>query len=98
MDAGAFAASRLLPGRDWHERAANGGEQCLYPGEPDAALRNECLEPVIGQGEFFENRNELNIPEVFAGLVMVILIGLAMEGVVFRAIEARTVRLWGMQR
>ena len=52
-----------------------------------------------GLGWFiFENRNELNIPEVFAGLVMVILIGLAMEGVVFRAIEARTVRLWGMQR
>ena len=52
-----------------------------------------------GLGWFiFENRNELNIPEVFAGLVMVILIGLAMEGVVFRAIEARTVRRWGMQR
>jgi NitT/TauT family transport system permease protein len=52
-----------------------------------------------GLGWFiFENRNELNIPEVFAGLVMVILIGLAMEGVVFRLIEARTVRRWGMQR
>jgi NitT/TauT family transport system permease protein len=52
-----------------------------------------------GLGWFiFENRNELNIPEVFAGLVMVILIGLAMEGAVFRAIEARTVRRWGMQR
>jgi len=52
-----------------------------------------------GLGWFiFENRNELNIPEVFAGLVMVILIGLAMEGIVFRAIEARTVRRWGMQR
>ena len=52
-----------------------------------------------GLGWFiFENRNELNIPEVFAGLVMVILIGLAMEGVVFRAVEARTVRRWGMQR
>jgi len=52
-----------------------------------------------GLGWFiFENRNELNIPEVFAGLVMVILIGLAMEGVVFRLVEARTVRRWGMQR
>lgn len=52
-----------------------------------------------GLGWFiFENRNELNIPEVFAGLIMVILIGLAMEGVVFRAVEARTVRRWGMQR
>lgn len=52
-----------------------------------------------GLGWFiFENRNELNIPEVFAGLVMVILIGLAVEAVVFRAVEARTVRRWGMQR
>ncbi len=52
-----------------------------------------------GLGWFiFENRNELNIPEVFAGLVMVILIGLAVEAVVFRALEARTVRRWGMQR
>ncbi len=52
-----------------------------------------------GLGWFiFENRNELNIPEVFAGLVMVILIGLAVEAIVFRAIEARTVRRWGMQR
>jgi NitT/TauT family transport system permease protein len=52
-----------------------------------------------GLGWFiFENRNELNIPEVFAGLVMVILIGLTVEAVVFRAIEARTVRRWGMQR
>jgi NitT/TauT family transport system permease protein len=52
-----------------------------------------------GLGWFiFENRNELNIPEVFAGLVMVILIGLTMEGVVFRLIEAKTVRRWGMQR
>ena len=52
-----------------------------------------------GLGWFiFENRNELNIPEVFAGLVMVILIGLTVEAVVFRAVEARTVRRWGMQR
>lgn len=52
-----------------------------------------------GLGWFiFENRNELNIPEVFAGLVMVILIGLTVEAVVFRTVEARTVRRWGMQR
>jgi hypothetical protein len=29
---------------------------------------------------------------------MVILIGLTVEAVVFRAVEARTVRRWGMQR
>jgi len=34
---------------------------------------------------------------VFAGLPTVILIGLAVENVVFRGIEARTVRRWGMQ-
>lgn len=45
----------------------------------------------------FSNKNELNIPAVFAGLVTIILIGLIMESVVFARIEARTVRRWGMQ-
>jgi NitT/TauT family transport system permease protein len=38
-----------------------------------------------------------NIPEVFAGLLTIILIGLAVENVVFRFIETRTVQRWGMQ-
>ena len=46
----------------------------------------------------FQNRNELEIANVFAGLFTVILIGLLAESVVFRSIEARTVRKWGMQR
>ena len=46
----------------------------------------------------FENRNQLEIASVFAGLLTVIIIGLFMESVVFRAIEDRTVRRWGMQR
>ncbi len=46
----------------------------------------------------FQNRNELEIANVFAGLFTVILIGLLVESVVFRTIEARTVRKWGMQR
>lgn len=46
----------------------------------------------------FENKNELNIPEVFAGLGAVIVIGLFVDNVLFRAIEARTVDRWGMQR
>jgi NitT/TauT family transport system permease protein len=51
-----------------------------------------------GLGWFiFENKNQLEIPAVFAGLLCVILIGLAMENVVFRWIERRTVRRWGMQ-
>jgi NitT/TauT family transport system permease protein len=46
----------------------------------------------------FEARNDLDTPTVFAGLLTVILIGLVVESVVFRTIEARTVNLWGMQR
>jgi NitT/TauT family transport system permease protein len=45
----------------------------------------------------FESKNQLNIPEVFAGLLTIILIGLAVENVVFRFIETRTVQRWGMQ-
>jgi NitT/TauT family transport system permease protein len=46
----------------------------------------------------FENRNTLDVANVFAGLLAVILIGLFVESVIFRAIENRTVRKWGMQR
>jgi NitT/TauT family transport system permease protein len=46
----------------------------------------------------FEARNDLDTATVFAGLFTVILIGLVVESVIFRAIEARTVNLWGMQR
>src|SRR5476651_1929575 len=45
----------------------------------------------------YENKNELEIPNVFAGLFTVIVIGLLVENVIFRTIEARTVRKWGMQ-
>ena len=52
-----------------------------------------------GLGWFiFRNRNELFTDKVFAGLAMVIIIGLVVEGVVFRFIENLTVRRWGMQR
>lgn len=46
----------------------------------------------------FEARNDLDTATVFSGLLAVILIGLIVESVIFRAIEARTVNLWGMQR
>ena len=46
----------------------------------------------------FENRNELETAAVFAGLLTVIVIGLLVEGIVFRTIEVHTVRKWGMQR
>jgi NitT/TauT family transport system permease protein len=45
----------------------------------------------------FENKNQLNTPEVFAGLFCVIIIGLVAENCAFRPIEAYTVRRWGMQ-
>lgn len=51
-----------------------------------------------GLGWFiFVNRNELEIAYVFAGLFAVIIIGLLVEGVVFRTLEVYTVRKWGMQ-
>jgi len=46
----------------------------------------------------FENAELLNTPQVFAGLLMIILIGVVVEYVIFRTIEVRTVRRWGMQR
>ncbi|MFG1378254.1 ABC transporter permease [Xanthobacter autotrophicus] len=45
----------------------------------------------------YRNRNELLTDKVFAGLVTVILIGLLVE-VLFRLVEQRTVRRWGLQR
>jgi NitT/TauT family transport system permease protein len=52
-----------------------------------------------GLGWFiFENRNQLEVANVFAGLFAVILIGLFVESVVFRTVENATVRKWGMQR
>jgi NitT/TauT family transport system permease protein len=52
-----------------------------------------------GLGWFiFRNRNELYTDKVFAGLLTVILIGLLVEIVIFRTIEAATIRRWGMQR
>ncbi|MFH0297284.1 ABC transporter permease [Bradyrhizobium sp. 31Argb] len=51
-----------------------------------------------GLGWFiYESRTVLDIPAVFAGLLTVILIGLFVENLVFRLIERRTVRMWGVQ-
>lgn len=52
-----------------------------------------------GLGWFiFENRNLLETPGVFAGLMTVMIVGLFIEGVIFQTIERYTVRRWGMQR
>ncbi|CAA2156861.1 Putative aliphatic sulfonates transport permease protein SsuC [Methylobacterium brachiatum] len=51
-----------------------------------------------GLGWFiFENKNMLDIPNVFAGLLTVILIGLVVENLIFQTIERRTIQRWGMQ-
>jgi NitT/TauT family transport system permease protein len=45
----------------------------------------------------FENRNMLDTANVFAGLLTVMAVGLLVEGVIFRTIETKTIRRWGMQ-
>ncbi len=50
-----------------------------------------------GLGWFiFERKNQLLIADVFAGLLTVIVFGLLVENVIFKAIERRTVERWGM--
>ncbi len=45
----------------------------------------------------YENKNQLEIPSVFAGLITVILIGIAVENLVFNRIEQGSVVRWGMK-
>jgi NitT/TauT family transport system permease protein len=52
-----------------------------------------------GLGWFiFQSRNELFTDKVFAGLAAVIIIGLAVENIVFQTLARVTVRRWGMER
>ncbi len=46
----------------------------------------------------FENSQNIETAGVFAGLFMVILIGITVENLLFRNIELKTVNRWGMQR
>ncbi len=46
----------------------------------------------------FQHRNELETAQVFAGLVMVVILGLLVENLVFRTLERVTVRRWGTQQ
>jgi sulfonate transport system permease protein len=51
-----------------------------------------------GLGSYInERKNNLLIPDVFAGLLTVILFGLAVENLIFKVVEKRTVRRWGME-
>jgi NitT/TauT family transport system permease protein len=45
----------------------------------------------------FQNRNELYTDRVFAGLTMVIIVGLLVENLIFHSVERVTVRRWGVQ-
>jgi NitT/TauT family transport system permease protein len=52
-----------------------------------------------GLGWFiFEGSQNLETADVFAGLFTVIVIGLIVENVIFRNVEARTIIRWGMSR
>ncbi|MDR2668985.1 MAG: ABC transporter permease subunit [Desulfovibrio sp.] len=45
----------------------------------------------------YEKKNQLDIPSVFAGLIMIIVIGLLVENLLFNVLEGKTIRKWGMQ-
>jgi NitT/TauT family transport system permease protein len=45
----------------------------------------------------FQHKNMLDVPNVFAGLLTVILFGLLVENLIFNTIEKKTVVRWGMQ-
>jgi len=51
-----------------------------------------------GLGWFiFQNKNMLEIPNVFAGLLTVIVFGLLVENLIFKIVERKTIVRWGMQ-
>jgi NitT/TauT family transport system permease protein len=51
-----------------------------------------------GLGWFiYEKKNQLDIDLVFAGLLTVIIIGVLVEGLIFKFIEERTIVKWGMK-
>jgi NitT/TauT family transport system permease protein len=51
-----------------------------------------------GLGWFiYEKKNQLDINLVFAGLLTVIIIGVLVEGLIFKFIEERTIVKWGMK-
>jgi NitT/TauT family transport system permease protein len=59
--------------------------------------RNYCSASALVPADWFEQKNQLLLPNVFAGVLTVILFGLLVENLIFRTIENRTVRRWGMQ-
>jgi NitT/TauT family transport system permease protein len=45
----------------------------------------------------FVRKSNYVIPDVYAGLLTVILFGLAVENLIFKTVEKKTVRRWGME-
>ncbi|MDR1659870.1 MAG: ABC transporter permease subunit [Desulfovibrio sp.] len=45
----------------------------------------------------YEKKNQLDIASVFAGLIIIIIIGLLVENLLFNYVEGKTIRRWGMK-
>jgi len=97
-----------IKGRKQHRPAGRdaicwlASRQALTTAGRSACRKGFCSASVSsGQGGLgwfiFENRNLLDIPAVFAGLLTVIVIGLVVENLIFRTIERNTVQKWGTQ-
>jgi ABC-type nitrate/sulfonate/bicarbonate transport system permease component len=68
------------------------------PSRTPSSTRTPAGSCLQGLGWFiFEQKNQLLIADAFAGLLTVILFGLLVENLIFKTIESRTVRRWGMQ-
>ena len=99
------ASSRTSPTRRAWSAAIAACAGCLKIGRAFAWRTLIAAELVYGVSSgqrglgwfIVENRNLLDIPAVFAGLLTVIIIGLFVENLIFRAIERNTVQKWGTQ-
>ena len=79
-------------------RSENRMGVCLAHPDPPTELVFGVSSGSGGLGWYiFEQKNQLLIPNVFAGLSTVILFGLVVENLIFKTIENVTVRRWGMQ-
>src|SRR5690554_121203 len=57
-----------------------------------------AINSIGGLGWFiFEKRVFFDLPGVFAGIIVIIIIGITVENLIFNRIEKRTVKKWGME-
>jgi hypothetical protein len=67
--------------------------------DPEPALEEGRTAPsnsVRKRAEAYQKRCYLETTAVFAGLITIVFIGLIVKNVLFRAVEERTIRRWGM--